>query len=41
MDFDPARLEAFVKGAVAGLQGKMRLERIGGGQSNPDRKSVV
>ena len=35
MDFDPARLEAFVKGAVAGLQGKMRLERIGGGQSNP------
>ena len=35
MDFDPERLEAFVKGAVAGLQGKMRLERIGGGQSNP------
>ncbi len=35
MDFEPDRLEAFLKGAVSGLEGKMRLERIGGGQSNP------
>ncbi len=35
MDFDPTRLETFLKGAVQGLQGQMRLEQIGGGQSNP------
>ena len=35
MDFDPARLEQFIKSAVNGLAGAMRLERIGGGQSNP------
>ena len=35
MDFEPDRLENFLKGAVAGLAGKMRLEQIGGGQSNP------
>lgn len=35
MDFDPNRLESFLKGAVEGLEGAMRLEQIGGGQSNP------
>ena len=35
MDFEPARLEQFLKTAVRGLAGPMRLERIGGGQSNP------
>ena len=35
MDFDPARLESFLKQAIDGLQGDMRLARIGGGQSNP------
>jgi aminoglycoside phosphotransferase (APT) family kinase protein len=34
-DFDPARLESFLRARLAGLQGPMRLERIGGGQSNP------
>jgi aminoglycoside phosphotransferase (APT) family kinase protein len=35
LDLDPRRLEAFLRHAVAGLEGEMRLERIGGGQSNP------
>ena len=35
MDFEPSRLEAFLKGAITDLQGPMRLEQIGGGQSNP------
>ncbi len=35
MDFEPDRLEDFLIGAIGGLQGKMQLERIGGGQSNP------
>ena len=35
MDFEPARLETFLNGAIKGLAGKMRLEQIGGGQSNP------
>ena len=35
MDFEPGRLEAFLKGAIGPLKGTMRLERIGGGQSNP------
>ncbi|MES2256998.1 MAG: phosphotransferase family protein [Pseudomonadota bacterium] len=35
MDFNPHRLEAFLKRAVGGLKGDMTLERIGGGQSNP------
>ena len=35
MDFDPGRLESFLKSAVTGLEGEMRLEQIGGGQSNP------
>lgn len=34
-DFDPSSLEAFLRDRVAGLRGPMRLERIGGGQSNP------
>ncbi|MEO8488045.1 MAG: phosphotransferase family protein, partial [Betaproteobacteria bacterium] len=33
--FDAARLDAFLRGAVPGLTGPMRLARIGGGQSNP------
>lgn len=35
LGFDPGRLEAFLRQAIAGLQGPMTLERIGGGQSNP------
>ncbi len=35
MYFDPGSLESFLNGAVAGLEGRMRLEQIGGGQSNP------
>jgi len=34
-DFEPARLSAFLRGAVPGAQGPMHLQRIGGGQSNP------
>ena len=47
MDFEPERLETFLQGAIGGLQGKMQLERIGGGQSNPtyfvtfDNRSMV
>lgn len=47
MDFEPRRLEKFLKSKLPGLQGDMRLERIGGGQSNPtyfvnfDNRSVV
>lgn len=33
--FDAGRLDAFVRSAVPGLAGTMRLARIGGGQSNP------
>jgi aminoglycoside phosphotransferase (APT) family kinase protein len=45
--FDAARLDAFLRGAVPGATGEMRLERIGGGQSNPtffveyDARSLV
>ena len=35
MDFEPGRLEKFLKDTLPGLQGGMRLDRIGGGQSNP------
>ena len=35
MDFEPRRLEKFLKSAIAGLEGDMTLERISGGQSNP------
>ena len=47
MDFEPERLETFLHGAIGDLQGKMQLERIGGGQSNPtffvnfDNRSMV
>ncbi|MBK4738719.1 phosphotransferase family protein [Noviherbaspirillum pedocola] len=34
-DFDPARLQGWLQRQVPGLKGGMRLERIGGGQSNP------
>jgi aminoglycoside phosphotransferase (APT) family kinase protein len=34
-DFDPKRLDAFLRGAVPALQGAMSLDRISGGQSNP------
>lgn len=34
-EFSPARLQAYLQHAIPGLQGEMRLERIGGGQSNP------
>jgi len=34
-EFEPARLEAYLRVHVPGLTGPMRLARIGGGQSNP------
>ena len=34
-EFDSATLERFLKSRVSDLRGPMRLERIGGGQSNP------
>ncbi len=34
-EFDPARLRDFLRQAIPGLDGEMRLARIGGGQSNP------
>ena len=34
-EFDPARLDAFLRDCLPGLQGPMRLQRVGGGQSNP------
>jgi aminoglycoside phosphotransferase (APT) family kinase protein len=34
-EFDPARLDAFLRGAIPGLAGPMELRRISGGQSNP------
>ncbi len=34
-EFEPQRLESYLRGAMPGLSGRMRLERIGGGQSNP------
>ena len=34
-DFDPQILRAYLAERLPGLQGGMRLERIGGGQSNP------
>lgn len=35
MDFEEKRLETWLQGELHGLRGAMRLERIGGGQSNP------
>ena len=47
-EFEPARLEAFIRARLPGLHGAMRLERVGGGQSNPtffvgfdDRRMVL
>ena len=34
-DFDPARLEGYVKARLPDLEGAMSVEPIGGGQSNP------
>ena len=34
-EFDTAVLDAFLRDRIPGLHGAMRLERIGGGQSNP------
>ena len=34
-EFDPARLRDFLRRSIPGLDGEMRLARIGGGQSNP------
>ena len=34
-DFDAGALEVFLRARLPGLAGPMRLERIGGGQSNP------
>ena len=30
-EFDPARLDRFLRGRLPGLSGEMRIERIGGG----------
>jgi len=46
-EFDPQALDAFLRMRIPGLEGPMRLERIGGGQSNPtwfvsfDRRELV
>ena len=34
-EFDPAKLDAFLRAAIPGLEGGMELQRISGGQSNP------
>jgi aminoglycoside phosphotransferase (APT) family kinase protein len=34
-DFDPDRLDTFLRRDIAGVRGDLRIERIGGGQSNP------
>ena len=35
LDFDPARLEAHLRGRIPGFAGPLRVERVAGGQSNP------
>lgn len=35
MEFEEKRLDEWLRGKIPGLNGLMRLERIGGGQSNP------
>jgi aminoglycoside phosphotransferase (APT) family kinase protein len=35
LDFDPERLEGYLKARLPELDGGMRVDRIGGGQSNP------
>ena len=34
-EFDTGKLDRFLRTSIAGLEGSMALERIGGGQSNP------
>jgi aminoglycoside phosphotransferase (APT) family kinase protein len=34
-EFDPARLDVFLRSAISGTTGQMTIERIAGGQSNP------
>lgn len=34
-EFDPERLQSYLRGLVPDLRGAIQLERIGGGQSNP------
>ena len=34
-EFDPAALDAFLRGRIPGLEGSPAIERISGGQSNP------
>ncbi|MEN9314221.1 MAG: hypothetical protein RIS35_614, partial [Pseudomonadota bacterium] len=34
-EFDPERLESFLRSRLPGARGTMRIERVGGGQSNP------
>jgi aminoglycoside phosphotransferase (APT) family kinase protein len=48
VDFDPERLDAFLRDAIPGLTGTAHIERLSGGQSNPtyfvaygDRRLVV
>ena len=35
MDFEPQVLQGFLEARLPDLRGPMRIERIGGGQSNP------
>jgi aminoglycoside phosphotransferase (APT) family kinase protein len=35
LDFEPQRLADYLKAKLPGLEGRMAVERIGGGQSNP------
>ena len=35
IEFEPGRLDAYLRGAIPGLTGDMQLTRIAGGQSNP------
>ena len=35
VEFDTARLDAFLRGRIPRLAGAMQLERVSGGQSNP------
>ena len=34
-EFDPAKLDVFLRATIPGLSGEMELQRISGGQSNP------
>ncbi len=35
LEFDPVRLDAYLRRSIDGLEGTMQIERIAGGQSNP------